>query len=192
MIRVPRLAEFFQKMRDGGYEVFDSAKAPYNLNIVGWRNVKGLPDEFSDFLAVYFLHPNHRWEARLWRASTRPGVPWLRLPLNKKGTAILKPGQYRGAYRLGKFKWHDALLQVEPVKVWRDDDRDDVAEPLKDDEGLFGIHIHRAGIATKVVGRSSAGCQVTQYGADFDAFIGLCRQASMYWGDRYTYTLLEF
>ena len=191
-MRVPTVVDLFSQFKAQGYELKDSASKPFDLNIVGWRNSEGLPNEFSDYIAVYYIVENHKWVARYWKATTRPGAPYLRNPLNPKGTAILKPGQYRSAYALGIFKGYTALKQMGSVDVWRDDDRDDIAEPLKDDKGFFGIHVHKAGLLTKLVGLASAGCQVFQRSKDFDEFIAICKEAARRYGNSFTYTLLEF
>ena len=44
---------------------------------------------------------------------------------NVKGTAILVPGQYRGAYKIGFHKGkYKALVQAKPVKLYIDNDKD--------------------------------------------------------------------
>lgn len=185
---------FLRKCEVAGHDVFTERKGrPYNLNIVGWRNALGRVNQFDDCIAVYWQDCS-RWYSKVWPATTCPGVPWLLKPMVRKGTAVLVPGQYRRAYMLALYRDYIALRQVKPVRVWRDNDRDsDLDLPsVTVEEGLFGIHIHRAGIWSKVVGQSSAGCQVFQKHADFAEFIELCKKASEYWDDLFTYTLLEF
>lgn len=164
----------------------------FGLNIVGWRRFLPHPDHYCDFIAVYFKRTQFEWEERIWPATTRPGISYLRNPINPKGTAILKPGQYVDAYSLGMFRGYLALKQVKPVVVYRDDTRDSKFDELKLDIGLFGIHIHRAGVFSKLVGVSSAGCQVFQKRKDFAEFIRLCEMDSAINGNKFTYTLLEF
>lgn len=175
------------------YKIFKETKShPLNLNIVGWRHTFFKHNKFNDWLSVYW-QDSLKWSERHWRVTTLPGVPWLFNPINKDGTAVLVPGQYINAYALGEFKGYRALKQVAPVRVFRDNNRDGNIDlnPEKMQSGLFGIHIHKAGIWSQVVGQSSAGCQVFQRSADFNEFIDLCSEALEFWGNRFSYTLME-
>jgi hypothetical protein len=83
-----------------------------------------------------------------------PGTASLRRPLNSKGTAILKEGQYTDVYSIdlhqGKY---EALCQRNGnVEVYRDGDKDDTPELTgKTFKGMFGINIHKAGSDSKIV-----------------------------------------
>lgn len=173
------------------YKVF--IVEPFNLNIVGWRNRFGEVDEYCDYLAVYYMERG-TWKVKTWEASTRPGKSYLLSPINKKGTAILKPGQYLNSYALGQYKGSLALRQILPVKVFRDDNKDVLwdTNAATTDFGKFGIHIHRSSRFAKIVGRNSAGCQVFKNTGDYLEFIDLCQRAAAVWGNKFTYTLLEF
>lgn len=176
-----------------GYEIFKEVPGkPFNLNIVGIRNPLGFQDEFNDKICVYFQERG-LWVSYIWPATTIPGSPWLKSPVNSKGTAVLCPGQYRSSHRLGIYHGYTALKQVGPLKVWRDNDRNSSVDVLnaKVETGFFGIHIHRAGILTKLIGYSSAGCQVFQKRSDFAEFIDLCEAAAAYWNSSFSYTLVE-
>ena len=59
--------------------------------------------------------------------------------------------------------------------------------------GLFGINIHRAskwGIVN-YINRFSAGCQVFRNSRDFDELILLCEKSLEYFGNRFSYVLIE-
>ena len=58
------------------------------------------------------------------------------------------------------------------------------------DEGMFGIHIHKAGEASTQVDRWSAGCQVLARKADFLRMMELYDASAALYGPRVTYTLL--
>lgn len=190
---VPTFVQFFDLMKAKGYQIFDSASKPYDLNIVGWRDKEGKPNDFCDYISLYFILPNHKWEGRYYPATTRPGTPYLSTPINAEGAALLVPGQYHKAYELGPFKGYEALKQVKPVLVRRDNNKDlKFDDTGKVESGLFGIHIHKAGVFSKLVNRSSAGCQVFEQSADFEDFIKYCQLAAEKWGNSFTYTLLEF
>ena len=176
--------EFFIKVfTERGYEITD-------FNIVGWRERYSRPDQFGDSISVYQKIPGGGWIGDEWIATTRPGIPYLLKPVNPHGTAILVPGQYIEAYELGLYKGYTALRQVEKVRVYRDKDGDSAFDesPKTIETGLFGIHIHRASLANRVVGMSSAGCQVFKYRSDYEEFIEMCRSSRK---KRFTYTLIE-
>jgi len=193
MTFVPTLSDFFKETTEKGYKIFKDETKLYNLNIIGWRNKASRPNYFDDYIAIYYKWSNN-WYYKYWKATTLPGIPWLKNPLNDKGTAILVPGQYFHAYSLGAYKGYPALKQVLPVKVYRDNNRDSQfnKDSVTIEEGIFGIHIHKASLWTKYVNRFSAGCQVFQYKKDFDTFITYLRQSALLWGNSFTYTLLEY
>lgn len=185
--------DFLNVMTQKGYRVFDNQLHAYNLNIVGYRNSKPVTDKFSDNLCIYWKY-NNRWSWRAWPITTLPGKPWLLNPMDsKKGCAILVPDQYIAAYKIGLFRGYSVLRQDRAMRVYRDNTRDEVfhLDPNTIEEGVFGIHIHKAGLWSKLVGTSSAGCQVFQKKDDFEAFMSYCRMAQIDWGDRFSYTLIE-
>ena len=117
--------------------------------------------------------------------------------MNRKGTAILKPNQYRSAYKLdlhsGKYL---ALCQRKgKVDVYRDNDKDYILEMDEStiDRGMFGINIHRSSEwrDVDVVEKYSAGCQVFQKKKEFDVFIELCEKSADIYGNSFTYTLIN-
>ena len=117
--------------------------------------------------------------------------------------AILAPGQYRGACSLDLHRGqYEALCQRNgPVRVYRDSNRDARFDlyPERVSEGFFGINIHApatpsAGLRNYIresVAGASAGCHVSQRMADFLEFRDLCRSARKWWGNRFTYTLID-
>ncbi len=174
------------------YVVFKEEKfKPYNLNIVGLRNKSGKVNHFDDCIMTMY-QSNGEWKVDAFAATTLPGSPSLLNPVNKSGTAILVPGQYVSTYMLGEHKGkYEALVQAKPVKVYRDNTRDLIYDLSKIEEGFFGINIHRASLSNLLVGPDSAGCQVIKDRLDYNYFIELCRKASNFWGNSFTYTLLE-
>ena len=181
-----------------GYKWFESGN--YNLNIVGVRNseTKGrVTNAFDDCVTVSYMLEGE-WKFHCYQATTDPGSHWEENLLNKKGVAILKPGQYRGSHKLrlhqGKYL---ALGQQKPVKVYRDKNKDGKYDLLEEnvDEGIFGINIHRAtgraGGKSIRVDKWSAGCQVIAANDDWHEFLDICQAAREIWGNSFTYTLLE-
>lgn len=178
-----------------GYAFFETGD--YNLNIIGVRNDSGKADKFDDNLNVLYK-VGDEWVVDAYPATTEPGTNILKRPIVKGGTAILIPGQYRGAYKIdthgGKRKYVAVCQRNAPVKIWRDDNRDRVPDydgPVH--EGMFGINIHRqwGPDDREYTGGVSAGCQVFQSSVDFYEFMEICQIASGEWGNSFTYTLLD-
>lgn len=190
----PDVHHFLVYALEKGYEVYTSSKYPFNINIVGWRNYEGELNRFSDWIAVYWLHAG-KWQWEMFQATTVPGTPMLKRPLSEKGTAILVPGQYKNAYHIGQHKGKKALQQIRPVSVYRDWTKDRIIDMNEAtiEHGMFGINIHGAGVASKLVGNWSAGCQVIARKEDFNRFMDLCdRSFNAGWSNTFTYTLMEF
>jgi len=117
--------------------------------------------------------------------------------MQPQGTAILAQGQYVNAYQIGMHQGkYKALVQMAPVTIMRDYDRNARLDFLngRKDTGIFGINIHRAMAKgkTKVIDKFSAGCQVFQNASDFNEFMSMCDNHSSLYGNRFTYTLLDF
>ena len=189
------LEEVIVEMDLRGYKVFEGPGI-YDLNIVGIRTEDDTANTFNDWLVVfYLLEPEGNWVHFAFPATTDPGLYWRENPMNVKGTAILVPGQYRGAYQLGKHRnSYEALQQKAPMKVYRDNNKDEVLDmDVPAEVGFFGINIHRASQtqASGSVNKWSAGCQVIQDPLHFNFFMELCRAATAKFGNSLSYTLLE-
>mgnify|MGYP005819366747 FL=1 len=185
-----------------GYKWFnDHNNKGYDVNIVGIRNSETknrVTNRFDDKMTISYKCEEGYWHYNEFDCTTDPGTYWVDNLLNPDGVAILKPGQYRGSHKirlhLGKY---EALGQQKPLKVYRDDDRDNTYDLLEENvkEGIYGINIHRA--TAKTGGKSirvdkwSAGCQVIAKNSDFQEFMKICRKARDIWGNSFTYTLIE-
>ena len=115
-------------------------------------------------------------------------------PTQVKGTAILKEGQYRGAYKIGYHKGkYKALCQAKPLPVYRDGNKDDKFDlnPLSIDKGIFGINIHKAGDNSTLVDGWSYGCTVFAKSLDFSSFMRLVEKSANIYGNSFTYTLIN-
>lgn len=177
-----------------GYAFFESEEGG-NVNIIGIRSEDKTPNVFNDFIVcLWKFHGN--WNLNVFSCTTDPGLYWLNNPINSLGTAILVPGQYRSAFKIGKHKGkYEALVQAKPVKVYRDNDRDSEfdMDESKIDEGIFGINIHHASYnnTSVQVDKWSAGCQVLNDIDQFNIFMQICRYGAKHFGPYFTYTLLE-
>ena len=181
-----------------GYKWFENGD--YNVNIVGIRNMEAgerITNKFDDHMTISYK-VDGEWYYEIFDCTTDPGDDWMDTPMNSKGCAIMKPGQYPSSHKLrlhqGKYL---ALGQQKPVKVYRDKNKDGKYDLLEEneDEGLFGININRAtgrsGGKSIRVDKWSAGCQVIADNDDWHTFLDICQSAREIWGNSFTYTLLE-
>lgn len=189
----PAVGDIIEVMKDKSYRVFQNRKG-YDLNIVGIRSSVIDQEVFNDWLVVFYMQDG-RWNSFPFPCTTDPGSFYLKQPLNVAGTAILKPGQYRGSHKIGRHKNYKALQQNKPVTVYRDDNRDGYldAGDMAQQKGMFGINIHRSNAhrPSTVIGKWSAGCQVLQDPLHFGFLMSLCDSASSIYGNSFSYTLLE-
>lgn len=189
--------DFEKLFNKKGYAYFTKGK--YNLNIIGVRRkVKNnyITDAYDDYLVLIYNNGN-REVRRLYPITTEPGYYYMvKQLLNKKGCAILVPGQYRSTWKIGLHKGkYNALVQIKPVKVYRDANKDNIynMNPKTIDDGIFGINIHRSKelSAAAKVDRYSAGCQVFQHPNDFKSFMTICKRQQELYGNTFTYTLIN-
>jgi len=158
-----------------------------DFHIVGVRSNANKPNEFDDLIGLV-SNAKVAW----YTGTTNPGTHWLKNLMNPKGTALLKPGQYINSWKLGLHRnQYRALVQCKPITVFRDKDKDAIAEETAiTDTGLFGINIHRANsnAVSKFIDKWSAGCQVLNNPADFNKLIDACIASRL---SQFTYTLLK-
>jgi hypothetical protein len=170
---------------------------PYELNIIGLRNRPRKANSFDDEMHVFYHTEDGKVKYHRFICTTDPGVFWLENPMNGRGTAILKQGQYRNAYALGKHRsTTDALVQIKPVVVLIDNDRNSLLnfKSKTEERGLFGMNIHPAfgREPRKTVDRNSAGCQVIAADKDMALLLQMARRHRDRYGNEFTYTLLDF
>ena len=186
-------------MDNKGYKYFESGD--FNLNIVGVRNSEtgdDVTNKFDDKITVSYKQDGE-WKYLEYDCTTDPGDDWMDDPMSpNKGCAILVPGQYRSSHKIRLHQGrYEALGQKEPVKVYRDRDKDGKYnfDESTIDEGVFGINIHRAtkhsGRKSTYVDKWSAGCQVIASNDDWVDFMTLCHKAKSVWSNSFTYTLIE-
>ena len=189
---VPTYSQLEALAKKKGYKWFTK---PFDLNVWGIRNPAST-NLFDDTLAVAFKDQGGNERVFLCPITTDPGRHYLQNPINHKGCAILAPGQYLGSHRIGRHQGkYKALVQVKPVIVYRDYNRDGVMnfDRVLEDTGLFGINIHRASETniSPAVDKWSAGCQVVQNPIDFLYLLSLVDQQQKYIGsDVVSYTLI--
>ena len=179
-----------------GFKFFDTPDKKLNINIVGVRRDNQGSNTFDDFLLLMYRE-EELMVTRRYQITTDPGKYWLLNPLNPKGTAVLKPGQYRSTWQLGKHQGkYEALVQRKPVQVYRDNNKDEVIDydsmTTMVDEGHFGINIHRSNPYDQsyAINKWSAGCQVFKKIEEYNKFIQTCKDSAKIYGNGFTYTLI--
>ena len=196
----PSVLEQIEKL---GFAVFEGG--PYDLNLFGIRAKNRTANEFDDLIGCAYLD-GRTWRVQYWPATTDPGTLNGELATkNPKGAAILAPGQYRGAYKIGPHgstKYAALTQRGAEVTVYRDATGDGVLnlDPDTLETGWFGINIHASSMrpyadekVTTRVANWSEGCQVHATSAGFRAMMDLCHKQIEYhptW-DSFTYTLLD-
>ena len=177
------------------YIIFDK---PYQLNLWGVRSNDPNTSVFNDTEFVFYKNDRGTWVFNSFVITTDPSDFYLLKPINPKGTAIVKSGQYIDLWNFGFHKGrpdHKALVQVNPIKVYRDNNLDAFKNFYESsvEEGVFGINNHHAakGIITKFIGAYGAGCQVHADCNRYDnEFIPLIERSVLYGNHHFSYTLL--
>lgn len=181
-------------LKRNNYAVFEDDSKNFNLNIVGIRSKDERSNRFNDCMIIFWKYLGY-WSSLTFPITTDPGIYWREHPMNIRGTAVLKSGQYRGMWSIGKHQGrYLALVQTKPCIVYRDSDKDDKIDTGGvEDKGLFGINHHRANPkrSSTQVDKWSAGCQVQPNPVLFDMEMQLFNESSKIWGNSFTYTLLE-
>jgi hypothetical protein len=135
---------------------------------------------------------------KIYPITTNPGVYWLNNPMNKLGTAILKPNQWVDCWRIGTHikPNHRALVQTGGrVTVYRDNNKDNYyqLDENKTDTGYFGINIHGAGRnkPSTMISKYSAGCQVFSNWSHKEFMMDICDMFKKHTDNKFTYTLID-
>jgi hypothetical protein len=181
-------------LKSKGYIIYDK---PYQLNIIGRRTDNTRPNSFDDFIYIIYKNDDGDWEGWKAPATTDAGTYWLENPMQSKGTALLKAGQYVDTYKIDRHngKYFAVTQRLKPVIVIRDYNRNNVLDfnNGREESGMFGINIHRADSTgtRKTVDKYSAGCQVFANADDFNKFMEMAYKQKDLYGNQFTYTLID-
>jgi hypothetical protein len=148
---------------------------------VAGRPIPRRPDAFDDLRLLLRIAPGGRPElAGAWEATTAAGRPAVEGPAEPAGAPRLRPGQHRawvvGRTAIGTELEQDALVQVAPLAVTRDADRDHrrAGDPAEAD--LYVLDQHGGADAPRErVGGVGAGCLVGRSQQGHHAFMALLR-----------------
>ncbi len=118
-----------------------------------------------------------------WEATTEPGSYYTYSPMNSKGAARIKFGQYT-SWQVGfhgTSDFHEALVQVTDVSVHRDFNKDFLRTGDRIDTGLFGINQHWGyDLGINNISTASAGCLVGRTRGGHREFMNLVKSDVRY------------
>ncbi|MEA5574774.1 hypothetical protein [Calothrix sp. UHCC 0171] len=158
-----------------------TGQGKYNIFYVQGMSPSGIrndntPNQFNDSRFLVEVNPTPKLVGA-WEASIEPGTHYAKKPMNPKGTAQIQvPGQYK-AWRVGKHKNRElALVQVAPVDIIRDTNRNGKIDALDEKEhSQIGANQHSAS-DQKFVDDASAGCPVGRTSKGHQEFMGFLQQ----------------
>ncbi|OCQ94511.1 peptidoglycan-binding protein [Nostoc sp. MBR 210] len=169
------------------YQVFTAPKE-YNIVYVegidgDWNLNSDTPNAFNDRRIVIEVVNGTPKIVDHWQATTEPGRYYTVNPMNPGGAARIKFGQYKAwAVGLhGNAERHEALVQVAPVTVHRDFNKDFKRSGDKTDTGLFYINQHWGYDApSNDIKNASAGCLVGRMRQGHKEFMSIIKQDRRY------------
>lgn len=144
------------------------------------------PNVFNDLRMAFSVDGKGALHVASWEGTTEPGRRYTERPLpNVTGAARIAFGQYKswvvGFHRKSSPTGHEALVQVRPVSVYRDRNKDYKRIGDQLDEGLFGINQH-CGYDNPIgnIGSSSAGCLVGRTKSGHREFMRMLKEDARY------------
>lgn len=164
------------------YQVFTGPRR-YNIVYVEGCNGDGTvnadrPNEFNDRRLVIEIIDKPGILGN-WEATTEPGDYYTQHPMNARGAARIAFGQYE-AWQVGfhgKRDAHEALVQVLPIGVYRDYNKDYRRTGDFLERGLFGVNQHWGyDLPVTKVFNASAGCLVGRTREGHKQFMRLLKQ----------------
>ncbi|WP_341525125.1 peptidoglycan-binding domain-containing protein [Nostoc sp. UHCC 0302] len=174
-------------MQAKNYQIFTS---PREYNIVylegvneNWSLNSDTPNQFNDRRIVIEVVEGVPKIVNHWQATTEPGKYYTYNPMNPGGAARIKFGQYKSwavGYH-GNAERHEALVQVAPITVHRDFNKDFQRTGDKLDTGLFQVNQHWGYDApANDIKNASAGCLVGRRREGHREFMAIIKQDRRY------------
>ncbi|MEO9124175.1 MAG: hypothetical protein ABI262_05680 [Microcoleus sp.] len=163
-------------------------KKEMNIVYVEGMNTDGTlnndePNHFNDVRMIIGFEDGVPSVLGKWQATTEPGFYYTDNPMNPDGAARIAFGQYR-AWQIGihgMSEPHEALVQVDSVKVHRDYNRDMIRTGDRIDDGLFGINQHHGfDYPVDDIHTASAGCLVGRTRAGHSQFMEMIKSDRRY------------
>ncbi|TBC68725.1 peptidoglycan-binding domain-containing protein [Rhizobium ruizarguesonis] len=146
---------------------------------------KNKPNQFNDLRVIFSISATGAPVFTVWEGTTEPGLFWTMTPMSQKGAARIAFNQYKswsiGTHHPGKASAHEALVQVEPILVYRDLNKDFNRQGDETEFGLFAINQHWGYNAPKDdLGQTSAGCLVGRTKAGHLEFMSMVKSDPRY------------
>ncbi|MBD2201330.1 peptidoglycan-binding protein [Calothrix sp. FACHB-1219] len=169
------------------YQISIGAKQ-YNIVYIegmseDWTLNGDAPNQFNDLRIVIEIVEGVPKIVNHWQATTEPGRHYTHNPMNPKGAARIKFGQYK-AWAVGfhgNADRHEALIQVAPITVHRDFDKNFIRTGDKLDTGLFAVNQHWGYDApANDIKTASAGCLVGRRRDGHREFMSIIKQDRRY------------
>lgn len=186
----PKILDKIQE--EYGFKVFQDG--PYDLNIIGVRNLENHSNQYDDKLHVCYLGEDGEWKEHIFQVSTDAGRYWLTKQDYKDCAVYKHPQQARGAYKVGLHRGkYEALIQCQPVEFWRDGNKDEKVDYGGEIyKSIIGLNIHRSSIYDSTeVDRYSAGCIVFAKMEEWNQFMNLVhKQKNVRGYHTFTFTLI--
>lgn len=179
-----KIIDYMQKK---GYQIFEDT-LNFNIVYIEGMNPNGTsnddaPNQFNDIRTVIAFENDEPIILGIWEGTTEPGKRYTLKPMNPKGAARIAFGQYE-AWQIGlhgNSEPHEALIQVKPITVWRDLNKDFIRPGDKKDYGLFGINQHWGyDLPRTDIGLASAGCLVGRTRQGHRDFMRLIKRDKRY------------
>lgn len=194
-------AQVKEAVKAKGYAWFEGA---YNLNYIWERTSDDFTNKFTDFLHVCYQETKDGAGTILTiPVTTKPGTKGSVLdPITVRGvtgTAIIKPGQYRGSWQFrdtfDEFSKYPYFRQVKPIDYWRDGDKDLVVDRVNDEEDKINVtHWHIMSQVNKIgsgqVNNWSLGC-MGGIEDEFEKILPVTRKSVAIYGLNVTGTIME-
>ncbi|NDJ23887.1 peptidoglycan-binding protein [Nostoc sp. B(2019)] len=174
-------------MQAKNYQVFTNLRE-YNIVYIegineDWSLNSDPPNQFNDRRIVIEVVDGIPKIVNHWQATTEPGRYYTLNPMNSGGAARIKFGQYKAwAVGLhGNADRHQALVQVAPITVNRDFNKDFQRTGDKLDTGLFLVNQHWGYDApANDIKNASAGCLVGRRREGHREFMAIIKQDRRY------------
>lgn len=181
-------AKIIKYMQAKRYQIATGAKN-YNIVYIEGMNPDGSlnndpPNQFNDLRMVIEIASKPIIIGR-WEGTTEPGTHYTINPLNPDGAARIAFGQYK-SWKVGQHcgaggSCHEGLVQVEPVAVYRDKNKDSIRTGDKLFTGNFGINQHWGfDFPRNNIKLAGAGCLVGRTTDGHKEFMALIKQDKRY------------
>ena len=206
-------------LKDKEYEIYTEKFKMNIVGVRTQRSGDVYSNKFNDKLYAFYRDESDNWKIKRFKISTLPGTK-IKITENRfnklkvktgkgiigetislkryaqlmgrKGLSILKTAQYINSFYLGIFPSNTRALKSNGKQlVYRDSNWDsDTITYSSEEEGNFGIHIHRGYLGGVDVNNWSEACQVFSSEAGLDGFMDLMEVHKDIHGNKFTYTLI--